>query len=94
MSTYTAKSELALVGVLVLMASACALVAGMGVVNYLGGNTLRALASLGVPAFLAYWAWAVRDNFDSEPLIKIYSAAWVAGLPIGAASFALRQYFA
>ena len=93
MSTNTAKSELALVGVLVLMAAACALVAGLGVVNYLSGNTLRAVASLGMPAFLAYWAWSVRDNFHSEPLIKIYSAAWVAGLPIGAASFALRQYF-
>lgn len=93
MSNYTAKSDLALIGVLVLMASACALVSGLGVVNYLAGNTLRATASLGVPVFLVYWAWSVRDNFHSEPLIKIYSAAWVAGLPIGAASFTLRQYF-
>lgn len=88
------KSELALFGVLGLMVAVCMLVGGMGVVNYLGGNTLRAIASLGLPAFLIYWAWAVRHNFHSEPLIKIYGLAWLAGLPIGAASFALRQYFA
>jgi hypothetical protein len=94
MSNRTAKSELALVGVLVLMASACALVGGLGVVNYLSGNSLRAVASLGMPAFLAYWAWQVRDNIHGEPLIKLFSVAWVAGLPIGAASFAVRQFFA
>lgn len=76
---------------LVAMAGACALVGGLGVVNYLNGNTLRTAISLLVPAFLGYWAWQVRDNLRSEPLIPIFGLAWLAGLPVGLAAHCLRQ---
>lgn len=76
---------------LVTLTSACALVSGLGVVNYLNGNTLRAAISLLMPAFLGYWAWQIRDNLGSEPLIPIFCLAWLAGLPIGLTAYWLRQ---
>lgn len=76
---------------LVAMAAGAALVGGLGVVNYLNGYALRAAASLVLPIFLGYWAWQARDNLGAEPLIPIFSAAWLTGLPIGALAFAVRQ---
>ncbi len=79
---------------LVALASMSTLVAGVGIVNYLNGNMLRAVASLVVPAFLGYWAWQARDNLGSEPLIPIFGVAWLAGLPVGWAAHAVRQLVA
>lgn len=92
MYTRTADRDAALMGlVLIAMVSACALLAGLGVINYMNGNLLRASASLAGPAFLAYWAWQVRDNLGSEPLIPVFSVAWLAGLPIGVISYSVHQ---
>lgn len=76
---------------LVAMAAGAALVGGLGVVNYLNGHTLRAAASLALPAFLGYWAWQARENLGAEPLIPIFGVAWLAGLPVGLIAFGLRQ---
>lgn len=88
----SAQHDAAMMGlVLVAMAAVATSIAGLGVVNYLNGCTLRAVASLVVPAFLGYWAWQVRDNLGAEPLIPIFGAAWLAGLPIGLIAHELSQ---
>lgn len=38
----------------------CALLGALGVANLVGGHAARSSASLGLPLFLAYWAWTVR----------------------------------
>jgi len=77
--------------VLVALTAGAALVGGLGVVNYLNGNTLQAAVSLAMPAFLSYSAWDVRHDLRRDPLIPIFGAAWLAGLPIGWAAHAIRQ---
>lgn len=79
---------------LVGMAAASALIGSLGIVNYLNGALLKASGALTLPAFLAYWAWQVRDNLASEPLILGYAGAWLCGLPIGLGAYKLSPLLA
>lgn len=80
--------------VLILMVAAAASLGALGVVDSLNGNALRAATSLLVPAYLAYWAWQVRDQLSAEPLIPVFGASWLAGLPVGWVIHSLHQAFA
>lgn len=84
--------DAALMGIILLaLTAACSLTAAFGVINYMNGNLLRAASSLAMPAFLAHWAWQVRSNIGSEPLIPVFSVAWVAGLLVGAVVYGIHQ---
>lgn len=80
--------------VLASMAACSALVGGLGIVNYLNGYTLKAAAALLLPVFLGYWAWHVRDNLWSEPLLVVFAIAWLGGLPMGLVVHKLGQILA
>lgn len=76
---------------LVAMVAGAVLIGSFGILNYLNGYTLRAASSLMLPAYIGYWAWQIRDNLGAEPLIPIFGAAWLSGLPIGLIAFGLHQ---
>ena len=79
-------------GCLFLMAAVCALGSGLGLARYLSGDYLRAISLLFIPLYLAYWAWQEHDSCDGNLfLVKIFAIAYLAGLPLGAAAFGLRQ---
>lgn len=87
------KQVIAISIVLILFSAGAILTGGLGVVNYLDGDMLRAATSLGIPVYLAYWAWRERGA-DLNPLIPILAAAWVVGLPMGLATHWLSQVLA
>lgn len=82
-----ARKEMMLMGMtLALIGSACAATAAMGIINALQGDTIRALTSLLLPAFLAYWAFiSKRDQGSVETMVPIYASVWLMGLPLGLA---------
>lgn len=66
-------------------------VGSLGAINYLNGEMLKAAAALILPAYLCYWGWQVRENLHSEPLIPVFSLAWLGGLPIGLVMHQVKQ---
>lgn len=84
MNARKAQQDAMLMALILMTMVACSsLIGGLGIVNYLNGETLKAISSLVVPAYMGYWAWQARDDLRNEPLIPIFTLAWLCGLPIG-----------
>jgi hypothetical protein len=77
--------------ILTVMTAGSALIGGLGIVNYLNGQTLKAVSALVVPAYMAYWAWQVRDRVRDEPLISVSLLAWMCGVPLGLIAHKIAQ---
>jgi hypothetical protein len=77
--------------ILAVMAAGSVLIGGLGIVNYLNGQTLRAVSSLVLPAYLAFWGWQARDRVRDEPLIPVFLIAWLCGLPLGLVAHKISQ---
>ena len=95
MTIRSAQNDALTMGLLLGAMAACsAAIGGLGLINYLNGEMLKAMASLVLPVYLGYWAWQARGNLGSEPLIAVFTLAWLCGLPIGLVVHSLRQMLA
>ncbi|MNL94778.1 hypothetical protein D3C81_45700 [compost metagenome] len=77
--------------ILAVMTAGCALVGGLGIVNYLNGHTLKAVSSLVLPAYIAFWAWQARDRVGDEPMVPVFLVALLCGVPLGLVAHKISQ---